>query len=226
MNELIIGEPVKKKIWLSHTGLEALERCPRCFWLQYKLKIPQPEGIVSRLSNRFDRLIKNYFDIYRKQGKIPPVIEGKVEGKLVNPFKEAYFYSVDDDYGFRGNLDELLVTEEGTYTPVDHKTSSSDPRIEREMIAAYQSQLNSYAFLLESNRKKSSGIGHLIYYYPDNGDELHDGVKMAVIVKTLKTDPSTMPSRIKRAINVLENEMPKSSSTCVFCNWRATLDEI
>lgn len=47
------------RIWLSHTGLETLERCPRCFWLQYKKGIRQPEGIVSRLANRFDTVLKD-----------------------------------------------------------------------------------------------------------------------------------------------------------------------
>ena len=76
------------RIWLSHTGLENLERCPRCFWLQYKKGIHHPEGIVSRLANRFDVVLKNYFDIYRKIGEIPPLVQNKLEGKLQNPFEE------------------------------------------------------------------------------------------------------------------------------------------
>lgn len=60
-----------KKIWLSHHGLELLERCPRCFWLQYNKGISQPEGIVSRLANRFDTIIKKYFDLYRPLGELP-----------------------------------------------------------------------------------------------------------------------------------------------------------
>jgi len=61
------------KIWLSPTGIEGMNRCPRCFWLQYRKRIRQPEGIVSRLANRFDKIIKNYFDIYREIGELPPM---------------------------------------------------------------------------------------------------------------------------------------------------------
>ncbi|PIR80430.1 MAG: hypothetical protein COU25_00270, partial [Candidatus Levybacteria bacterium CG10_big_fil_rev_8_21_14_0_10_35_13] len=79
------------RTWLSHTSLEVLERCPRCFWLQIKKGIRQPEGIVSRLANRFDAVLKNYFDKYRTQNTLPPMVEGKLPGKLQNPFVEKYF---------------------------------------------------------------------------------------------------------------------------------------
>ena len=46
----------------------------------------------------------------------------------------------------------VLVREDGTFTPIDHKTASSDPR-EKDIFEAYQHQLNFYALLLEKNQK-------------------------------------------------------------------------
>lgn len=214
-----------KKIWLSHSGIEGLERCPRCFWLQYNKKIYQPEGIVSRLANRFDGIIKKYFDVYRAQEILPPMIEGKVEGKLQKPFQEVYFYSYDEKYGLYGKLDECLVRDDGTHTPVDHKTSSSDPRA-KDTLPAYQAQLDTYAFLLEANEKPASGFGHLIYFYPNESDTLHGGFPMVVHIKTLQTDPFRTQERLKRAIEVLENSMPEPSESCVFCNWRGQVNQL
>src|SRR3989304_298418 len=116
------------RVWLSHTGLETLERCPRCFWLQYHKGIRQPEGIVSRLANRFDVVLKNYFDSFRNTQELPPMVTGKLEGKLQNPFQEKYFVRINGDYGLLGKLDECLVNEKDKYIPVDFKASSSDPR--------------------------------------------------------------------------------------------------
>lgn len=215
----------KKKTWLSHSGIEGLERCPRCFWLQYKRGIYQPEGIVSRLANRFDGVIKKYFDGYRQKGILPPMVEGKIQGKLENPFQEIYFYSDRDDYGLKGKLDECLVTEEGTFTPVDHKTSSSDPRTKNGILAAYQSQLDMYAFLLEANKKPSTGIGHLIYFYPDLSSDLHNGFPMVVHIETLKTDPLAAKVKYENAIKVLEAPMPASSKECPFCTWREQMNQ-
>ncbi|MBI2026012.1 MAG: hypothetical protein HYT06_01380, partial [Candidatus Levybacteria bacterium] len=86
------------RVWLSHTSLEVLERCPRCFWLQIRKGIRQPEGIVSRLANRFDVVVKNYFNKYRKLGKFPPMVEHKLSGTLQNPFVEKYFVRINESY--------------------------------------------------------------------------------------------------------------------------------
>ena len=141
------------RLWLSHTGLETLERCPRCFWLQYNKKIYQPEGIVSRLANRFDSVLKNYFNVYRPLGELPPIVKGKLNGKLQNPFQEKYFVRINEKYGFWGKLDEALENDKGELTPVDFKTSSSDPR-EKETLPAYKSQIDDYVFLIKQSDKK------------------------------------------------------------------------
>jgi hypothetical protein len=207
-----------KKIWLSPTGIETSKRCPRCFWLRYKKKLYQPEGIVSRLANRFDGVIKRYFDLYRPLGELPPMIEDKVEGKLQNPFQETYFYHYNNDYGLLGKLDECLVTNKGKYTPIDHKTASADPNT-REMIPAYQTQLDTYALLLEKNNRPTTGIGHLIYFFPSDGKNLHRGFPMQITVKTLKTDTKSALTEFLKSIKILEGKMPAASKQCPFCAW-------
>jgi len=214
-----------KKTWLSHSGIEGMYRCPRCFWLQYNKKLRQPEGIVSRLANRFDVILKKYFDLYRQTGELPPMIEGKVEGKLENPFQEKYFYNHDEKYGLTGRLDDCLVRDDGKYTPVDHKTASSDPR-EKDILEAYQHQLNFYTFLLEKNGKSTSGFGHLIYYFPEHSEEMHKGAPIYVHVQTLKTNPEQAEKEFLKAIGVLEGDMPESAYDCQFCLWHERLKEL
>lgn len=206
------------RIWLSHTGLENLERCPRCFWLQYNKGLRQPEGIVSRLANRFDVVLKNYFDSFRNTQELPPMVTGKLEGKLQNPFQEKYFVRINDDYGFLGKLDECLVNENGEYIPVDFKTSSSDPR-EKETLSAYQSQIDSYIYIMRENGLKVAGFGYLVYVYPDQSYKLHDGFPMIIHVIKITGDPQNTVKRISNAINVLEGQMPAPKPECPFCGW-------
>ncbi len=214
----------KKKIWLSPTGIESSKRCPRCFWLRYRKKLYQPEGIVSRLANRFDIIVKQYFDIYRQKGEIPPMVAGKIDGRLQNPFQETYFYHYNNDYGLMGKLDECLITDANTYTPIDHKTASSDPN-KRDMIPAYQTQLDVYSLLLEKNRRPSSGIGHLIYFYPDTAPDLHNRFPMQVTVKTLKTNTKRAFTEFLKALTILEGRMPRSSKDCPFCKWHIDMKQ-
>lgn len=222
-----------RKIRLSPSALESLNRCPRCFWLHRNKGIAQPEGIVSRLANRFDIILKNYCDIYRKIGELPPIFGGKFKGKLENPFQEKYFYDCDDSsakrgagkYTFEGKLDDCLITDDGKYSPIDFKTASSDPREKSETLPAYRNQMDSYAFLLEENGKKTSGESHLVYVYPDAGKELHNGFPMIVHIVTLKTKPERVKDRISRAIDVLEGDIPDSSPDCPFCQWYGKVGE-
>lgn len=213
-----------KKKWLSHSGIEVLARCPRCFWLKYKKGIYQPEGIVSRLANRFDIVLKNYFNIYRPLGELPPMVKDKLVGKLENPFQEKYFADINSQYGLYGKLDECLVTEKREFIPVDFKTASSDPR-GRETLAAYQSQIDDYLFLLEATGKKTPRCGYLIYFFPDEGKDLHDGFPMVIHITKLSGDPERTKERIKKAIPVLEGPMPQSSKSCPFCTWFDNVQE-
>ncbi|MBI2617021.1 hypothetical protein HYW55_02745 [Candidatus Gottesmanbacteria bacterium] len=206
------------RIWLSHTGIESLNRCPRCFWLQYKKDIRQPEGIVSRLANRFDVVMKGYFNQFREKNTLPPLIQGKISGRLQNPFQEKYFVTLNDSYGFLGKLDECIVTESGEYIPVDFKTSSSDPR-NRETLSAYQSQIDDYLFVMQQNGRSIGNFGYLIYIYPEDGVDLHNQFPMVIHVAKLSGDPQKTSKRIKDAIEVLEHPMPSSSPSCPFCNW-------
>lgn len=57
--------------------------CPRCFWLQFNKNIHRPRGIFSSLPGGMDGVIKKYYDSYRKQGKLPPEVEGKLTDKLL-----------------------------------------------------------------------------------------------------------------------------------------------
>jgi len=215
-----------KKIWLSHSGLDILYRCPRCFWLKYRCGINQPEGIVSRLPDRFDKILKGYFNLFRPFGELPPMLEGKVEGRLENPFQETYFYTINDKYGFYAKLDECLVAEKGEKVPLDFKTSSSDPRTRPEVFPAYQRQLDEFAFLFEKNRYKSAGWGYLVYVYPLERSKLHNGFPMLVHVLKLETHPESVEERLLEGIQVLEQDMPNPSPECPFCQWRETINSV
>lgn len=207
------------RIWLSHTGLESLERCPRCFWLQYKKGIRQPEGIVSRLANRFDKILKSYFDIYRPDGGLPPLVNDSLEGSLQNPFVETYWVRINDKYGFYGKLDECIVNSKGELIPVDFKTSSSDPR-ENDILDAYKSQIDDYIFIIRKNNKQVAGYGFLVFVFPDHGKKLHDRFPMVIHTVKVEGDSKKTEIRIKNAIKVLDGKMPRENRDCDFCKYR------
>ena len=175
------------------------------------------------LASCYNSVIKKYLDAYRPN--LPPLVEKLLEGTLEDPFQEKYFYRHSDGYGYLGKLDECLVLSDTRRSPVDHKTSSSDPR-EKETLSAYQDQLNAYAWLLEENGKKTSGVGHLIYFYPDHADDLEKRFPMVVHISTLKTNPDAAKRKFLHALDVLESAMPHSAPDCPFCSWRAKMEDL
>jgi hypothetical protein len=213
----------KKKVWLSHSGIEGMNKCKKCFYLRYNYKIYNPEGFQSRLANRFDAVLKSYFDIYRTKGELPPFIADTVKGKLQNPFIETYFHTVNSAYGFLGKLDECIV-DEGKYIPVDFKTSSSDPR-EKDILAAYQNQIDAYAFLLQQNKKEPAGYGYLIFFYPDMATEIKHGFPMINHIVRVEAHPEHVSDRIERAIEVLQGALPEPGPDCPFCSWFTKVKE-
>ena len=217
-NESLFALPeIKKKIWLSHSGIEGMNSCKKCFYLRYTQKIYNPEGFQSRLANRFDTILKSYFDIYRKKGTLPPFVSDTLKGTLQDPFVETYFHTINKNYGFMGKLDECLI-HEGKYIPIDFKTSSSDPR-DREIYSSYQNQIDSYAFLLQQNKKEPAGYGFLIFFYPDLATEIKDGFPMVKHIVRVEAHPENVSGRIERAIEVLSGPLPESSPDCSFCGW-------
>jgi len=217
-NQAINKGGQKKIKWLSHTALEEMHRCPRCFWLSYREGIKLPEGIQSRLANRFDIILKKYFDSYRVKGKLPPIVDGKIKGRLQNPFRERYYFRFDDDFGFYGKLDECLIDESDNHIPVDFKTASSDPR-EKETLSAYQNQIDEYLFLMEENGKKVANFGYLIYFFPEMTIELTNGFPMVIHIVKIERKIKDIKKRIGAAIKILQEPIPESSAECVYCNW-------
>jgi CRISPR/Cas system-associated exonuclease Cas4 (RecB family) len=152
------------------------------------------------------------------------MVSEKLQGQLESPFQETYFVTINDKYGYMGKLDECLIDPEGKYIPVDFKTASSDPTT-RELIPAYQFQLDSYAFLLDRNRKRPGDVGHLIYFYPDEGKDLHHGFPMQVTIKTLHTNPDRLPAAIDEAMALLNGPLPTPAPDCKFCLYVETVKE-
>lgn len=219
----------KKPITISNTGLTLLEDCPRCFWLQYRQGIRRPEGPVSRLANRYDGVIKKYFDLYRAIGEMPPMVEGSLDGALYQNFgvdrtKAGYIAPrlyTDLAPGFKlvGILDELLIDGERRFSPVDHKTSSSAPVGEPHVFPSYERQLDMYDFLLGENGHPTNGVGYLIFFRLGERTRKDREFQHVVTVKRFDTDPGRPKPLLDRAVEILKGPVPEASPACGFCTY-------
>ena len=200
---------------LSPSKLNLLEDCPRCFWLAVVKKINRPSGPMASIAIKMDSIIKHYFNKYRELRQLPPIIVGKVKGKLPENMPKTLKHDEGNGIVLMGRPDEYFELEDGSIVAFDHKTKSKAPD---GTHPAYQLQLDVYSYLLKVNGYKTTNKAFLAYYHPNDCD-IHNGMCMNCSVVEVETNPSRVTGIIKKAHKILNGKIPKWSNNCEFCKW-------
>jgi hypothetical protein len=187
--------------------------------------IHRPSGPFPSLPGGMDRKLKIYFDKYRKEGKLPPEIEGKVEGKLFSDLnlldvwrnnRKGLTWTDEEGNVLMGAIDDCLIQGENLIV-VDFKTYGGSV-IGDEKIAYYQNQIDCYSLLLEKNGYKHPGFAYLIFFMPEEVRE-HGVVQFKIEVKKAKVNPENALKTFHAAIEILRGKKPARHSECVYCSW-------
>lgn len=219
---------------VSPSGIGLLLECPRCLWLYVNEGIKRPSGIFPSLPSGMDEIFKNYFDVYRKKGTLPPEIKGQIKNAKLYEVVSKLNTIRDIDYGrgglqaefpeynilLRGTLDELMVDKSGKYIPFDFKTRGYP--LKEDTHEHYQHQLDLYSLLLEENGYHSSDIGYLLFFWPKSykegkADFLTELVKM-------KISPKAGKAILKKVDKIVTGEAPKAHTDCEYCLYRSQMD--
>lgn len=221
-------------IKLSPSSVGLFKECPKCFWLYIKKRLHRPRGPFPSLPGGMDEVIKKYFDQYRKMGKLPPELEGKVSGKLAGDLawiekwrdwqKVPPYLNKSLGVKVRGGLDDCLQ-DGNVLIPLDFKTRGYPPKGNSEKY--YQHQLDIYALLLAENREEPhpvANFGYLLYYYPQKVKE-KGRIDFATELVKLETSLQRAKDLIKNAVAVLKGPEPESHSQCEYCLWHRLISE-
>jgi len=221
-----------EKIRLSPSALNVFLECQKCFWLGYKAELPRPRGPFPSLPGGMDILIKKYFDRYRAVGKLPPEIDGQVNGMLfadsdvLSKWRSwrsgLSYYDRELDAVLVGALDDCLV-HEGQYIPADYKTRGFELKEGGEQF--YQNQLNCYSLLIAENGLAQPSYAYLFYFIPK---EVQPGgmVQFSVDIKKVTTSIEDARSTFQAAVALLRGSMPNSHEKCAFCAWHVQVNEL
>lgn len=212
-------------IELSPSKLSVYVECPRCFWLMMKENLRRPQGPFPSLPGGMDKLIKKYFDGFRRQGEMPPEIKGKVRGSLIENqelldkwrnWRTGLKYK-DKSSGviLSGALDECFVDGD-IYIPVDYKTRGY--KLKEDTVGYFQNQIDCYALLLEKNGYKTNSTAYLVYYIPRKVSP-NGAVTFNIEVIKLKTETNRALKIIRDASQVLTGEIPPPGKECEFCSY-------
>lgn len=210
---------------LSPSTIGLFMECPRCFWLHMNRKVKRPASAFPSLPAGMDRILKEHFDFHRKSSTRPEELEGI--GGMLFPDDEMLRVWRNNRKGLRyedrrtgatliGALDDLVVTPDGRYAPLDFKTRGF-PRKE-DTHSRYQHQMDIYSFLLEKNGLQPAGFAILIFYHPVGVNENHDVLFEKDPLK-VKVNPSRGERIFLEAVECLMGDMPEPGDGCEFCRW-------
>ncbi|MFN7088729.1 MAG: PD-(D/E)XK nuclease family protein [Candidatus Paceibacteria bacterium] len=211
---------------LSPSSLNLFLDCPRCFYLEKVEGIKRPETPASTLPSGIDNTLKKYFDYWRQKDALPPLLQGKLPGRLVSEqaliakFRSRSFEYYDSavDAHFAGILDDALILEDGSIVPIDNKTRGFPPQEPHE---SHLNQMSGYTLLLLENGFQTKNLAYLIYWFFNHKEmDLENPMAFNITVEEVKTDPENIRRVFHQAVKILKGPIPPVNSLCTFCAYR------
>jgi CRISPR/Cas system-associated exonuclease Cas4 (RecB family) len=227
----------KTSFKVSRSKIELFVQCPRCFWLDVRLKIKRPDGPPFNINKAIDELFKKEFDVYRAKGEAHPLmLEHNIDAvpflhDKLDDWRETfvgvqYLHAATNLLVF-GGIDDAWVGPDGTVYVVDYKATAKDRdvTIDADWQMSYKRQVEVYQWLLRQNGLTVSDTAYFVY---TNGRMDLDGFNNRVEFRT-KIIPYTgnadwvEPTVIKMK-ECMEGEMPAVGTAamggpCNFCEY-------
>ena len=213
-----------KHLKLSPSTLNIFLDCPRCFWNHFNGK-KRPAGIFPSLPSGIDKILKHYFEHYRKKGSVPPEIEEIGAKMYVGPelndwqsnFRGIQWTDKKTGALLRGAIDEMLI-KDGKLIVIDFKTRGFP--LKEYTHKHYENQLNTYNLLLKKNGRKVADYGYLLFYHPKQackGKKCH--IEFNTDLIKMKADPSKAEKVFRDAVACLQGDCSKPAKGCQWCEY-------
>lgn len=160
---------------VSRSKIELFMQCPRCFWLDVRLKIKRPDGPPFNINKAIDELFKKEFDAYRLKAEPHPImLEYKVNAipfshEKLDEWRETFvgvqhLHQPTNLLVF-GGVDDLWVNPDGEVIVVDYKATAKDRdvSINSDWQISYKRQVEVYQWLLRQNGLKVHEVAYFVY---------------------------------------------------------------
>lgn len=234
----------KSAFKISRSKIELFMQCPRCFWLDVRLKVKRPSTPPFRINSAIDELFKKEFDTYRSKGKPHPLmVEYKVAAvpfahEKLNVWRQnftgvATVHEATNLHIF-GAIDDIWVNDDGELIVVDYKATAKDAdvSIDADWQSAYKRQMEIYQWLLRQNDFKVNNTGYFVY---TNGrldlDGFNNRVEFRTKIIPYKGDDSWVEPTIENMKTVMDGAMPTVGTAamggpCEYCAYARARTEL
>ncbi len=160
---------------VSRSKIELFNQCPRCFWLDVRLKITRPSGPPFNINKAIDELFKKEFDLHRAAGTPHPIMaDNQVKAvpyqhesldQWRHNFTGVTTLHEPTNLHVFGAVDDIWVNQDGELIVVDYKATSKDKEVDisSDWQISYKRQLETYQWLLRQNGFTVSDTGYFVY---------------------------------------------------------------
>jgi CRISPR/Cas system-associated exonuclease Cas4 (RecB family) len=229
---------------VSRSKIELFMQCPRCFWLDTRLKIKRPDGPPFNINKAIDELFKKEFDSYRLKGEPHPIMtEYSVKAvpfthekldKWRENFVGVQHHHLPTNLMVFGAIDDLWADPDGNVIVVDYKATAKDKEvsIDSEWQISYKRQMEVYQWLLRQNGLSVNPTGYFVY---TNGRMDLDGFFNKIEFRTklipYTGDDAWVEPTIHAMKQCMEGDMPAvgkaaMGGACDFCTYAKQRTEL
>jgi CRISPR/Cas system-associated exonuclease Cas4 (RecB family) len=234
----------KSPFKISRSKIELFTQCPRCFWLDARLKIKRPDGPPFQINKAIDELFKKEFDSYRLKGEPHPMMTEF--GVAAVPFAHndldkwrQNFVGVQalhepTNLMVFGAVDDIWVNKDKELIVVDYKATAkqSDVTIDAEWQMSYKRQMEIYQWLLRQNGFKVSATGYFVYTNARlDADAFRNHMEFKTKVIVYKGKDDWIEKTLLKIKECLEGDMPPvgmaaMGGDCDFCTYARSRTEL
>ena len=225
---------------LSRSKIENFTRCARCFYLDRRLGIGEPQGPPFTLNTAVDALLKKEFDIHRAEGTTHPLMQAygidavPYRHKDLNMWRENFVgvqcHHKPTNFIITGAVDDVWVNPKGELHVVDYKATSTDGEItlDSEYRQAYKRQMEIYQWLMRQNGFNVSDMGYFVYANGKKDRKAFDGkLEFSVQILSYEGDDAWVAKTIASAhACLISDHMPPPAPQCAFCAYRKAAKEV
>jgi len=164
---------------VSRSKIELFMQCPRCFWLDVRMKIRRPSSPPFNINKTIDELFKKEFDHYREKGEQHPIMkDNNLDGVLPYVHSDldkwrhnftgvVHLHEASNLHLF-GAVDDVWVDADGKLIVVDYKATAKDKPVTKlgpkgGWQDMYRRQMEIYQWLLKQNGFEVSDTGYFVY---------------------------------------------------------------
>lgn len=222
---------------LSRSKIDLFVECPRCFYLDRKLNVSRPDTPPYTLNNAVDALLKNEFDLLRKNGERHALMK-KYHIDAI-PFKHPDLPIWRDDIRqytgactvhqatnleICGIVDDLWVNSQGELIIVDYKATSTTRAInlDDEFRAGYKRQIEIYQWIFSRNGFKVADTGYFVFANAKKDNAKFDArLEFELSLVPYKGNFNWVEKTILEIKKCLDSDkIPQPNPKCKYCTYR------